>query len=341
MGMVIRTPGAYTTVQDEGRFGYEQYGVSPAGPMDKRAFHIANILVGNELGEAQLEMTIMGPEINFTSSAVVALTGSDMKPMLNGHQVSMYRALSVKEGDVLKLQVANNGCRTYLSVAGGLEIPEMMGSRSTLVKNNIGGYQGRPLKAGDLIEFRKIIAAIDNQAARFLPPECKLDKYSRVRVILGPQNDCFTEKGIKDFLGGVYKVSGEFDRMGYRLQGAKLQHVTDGNIISDGVVMGSIQVPSAGQPIVMMADCQSIGGYTKIATVINVDLPLIGQCRAGHEIQFVTVNIEEAQQLYMDYYKELDHLKRRLEIPVTYSQTRHFQINVQGVSFQVKVEEHE
>ncbi|MEY8351982.1 biotin-dependent carboxyltransferase family protein [Lachnospiraceae bacterium 54-53] len=339
MGMVIMNPGIYTTVQDEGRFGYEQFGVSPAGPMDKRAFHLANLLVGNEISEAELEMTFSGPAIRFTGPAVIALTGADMQPLLNGVPICTYRAVPVRRGDVLLLQHAARGCRSYLAVAGGMEISVIMGSRSTLVKNRIGGLEGRPLKRGDVIEFRAETDRFDNSAARLLPVEGKSEGCCQVRVIPGPQEDRFTEDGIKNFYGSIYKVTGDSDRMGYRLEGPPPGHITDGNIISDGIVMGSIQVTTAGQPIVMMADSQSIGGYTKIASVISVDLPLIGQCRAGDELRFIPVEIEEAHRLYRDYCLELKKLESVFSAPVQYQAPEYFQVKVKDREFAVKVEE--
>lgn len=339
MGMVIENPGIYTTVQDEGRFGYEQFGVSPAGPMDRRAFHLANLLVGNELKEAELEMTFSGLTARFTGPAVIALTGADMHPLLNGIPICMYRAVPVRTGDVLLLQQADCGCRTYLAAAGDMEIPVVMGSRSTLVKNRIGGLEGRPLKRGDTIELRSNIEALDNSAARWMPVERKTKGCCEVRVIRGPQEDEFTGNGINDFYQSIYKVTGDSDRMGYRLEGPPPGHVTDGNIISDGIVMGSIQVTTSGQPIVMMADSQSIGGYTKIATVISVDLPLIGQCRAGDELRFVPIEIEEAHRLYKEYCRELKKLESRFSTPVQYHAPKYFRVTVKDTDFVVKVEE--
>ena len=207
MGMVIVNPGIYTTVQDEGRFGYEQFGVSPAGPMDRRSFHIANLLVGNDIGEAELEMTIIGTEIRFTGPAVIALTGADMSPLLNEAPVCMYRAFPVGAGDVLRMQSVSGGCRTYLAAAGGLDIPVVMGSRSTLVKNGIGGYQGRPLKKGDAIGLRQNMSTIENLPARWMLAEHSEPGCRQIRVIAGPQDDCFTGKGLEDFFHGTYKVT--------------------------------------------------------------------------------------------------------------------------------------
>lgn len=184
------------------------------------------------------------------------------------------------------------------------------------------------------------MSTIENLPARWMLAEHSEPGCRQIRVIAGPQDDCFTGKGLEDFFHGTYKVTGDSDRMGYRLTGPCPEHVADGNIISDGIVMGAIQVPTSGQPIVMMADCQSIGGYTKIATVITADLPAIGQCKAGDEIRFIPVDIMQAQQAYADYYREMEMLKAKFETPVAYRPPRLFQVKVGGTSFQVKVEEH-
>ena len=181
---------------------------------------------------------------------------------------------------------------------------------------------------------------IENLPARWILAEHSKPGCRQIRVVAGPQDDCFTGKGLEDFFHGTYKVAGDSDRMGYRLNGPCPEHAADGNIISDGIVMGSIQVPTSGQPIVMMADCQSIGGYTKIATVITADLPVIGQCKAGDEIRFIPVDITQAQQAYADYYWEMEKLRAKLKAPAAYRPPRLFQIKVGGTSFQVKVEEH-
>lgn len=341
MGMRIENGGILTTVQDGGRFGYEQFGVSPSGPMDMRAMNTANILVGNHMNESCLEMTIMGPQIRFTGNAVIALTGADMKPAINGRTVSMYRAVAVQSGDVLKLGTAQSGCRAYLAAAGGLDIPELMGSKCTMVGNGFGGYRGRKLQKDDEIGFVKNVSVLPNMQARWALPDRYQAGEHVLRVIMGPQDDMFTEKGINSFLGGAYKVGQEFDRMGYRLEGPVIEHKEDGNIISDGVVTGSVQVPTAGRPIVMLAEHQTIGGYTKMATVITVDLPVIGQCRAGDAIRFRAVTVDEAQKLYEAYYQEMEALQKRMETPSAYLPPRNFTVTIGEKVYQVQVEERE
>lgn len=341
MGMIFENGGILTTIQDGGRFGYEKFGVSPSGPMDLRSMHIANILVGNELEEACLEMTIMGPWIRFDSDGVIAITGADMQPMLDGKPISMYRAIAVKKNQVLKFGMVTGGCRTYLAVAGGMDIPKLMGSKCTMVLHKFGGYEGRKLQKDDKIAFCKNIAVLPNMQARWIMPERFTKGEHVLRVIMGPQDHMFTEKGIACFLNEVYKVGQEFDRMGYRLEGAVIEHKEDGNIISDGIVTGSIQVPTAGLPIVMLSEHQTVGGYTKIATVISVDLAVIGQCKAGDAVRFQAVTVEEAQKLYDEYYDEMEELQRKMETPVNYLPPRNFTVTIGDKVYQLQVEERE
>lgn len=341
MGMIIENGGILTTVQDGGRFGYEQFGVSPSGPMDLRSMHIANILVGNELQEACLEMTIMGPWIRFDSNGVIAITGADMQPTLDGKPVSMYRAIAVKKNQLLKFGMSNRGCRSYLAIAGGMDIPVLMGSKCTMVLHKFGGFEGRKLQKDDKITFCKNISTLPNMQARWILPEKFAEGEHVLRVIMGPQDEMFTEKGIHTFLGEVYKVGQEFDRMGYRLEGPVIEHREDGNIISDGIVTGSVQVPTAGLPIVMLSEHQTVGGYTKIATVITIDLPIIGQCKAGDVIRFQAVTVEEAQALYDAYYAELGEIQRKMETPVNYLPPRNFTVTIGESVFELQVEERE
>ena len=335
MGFVVESGGVLTTVQDGGRFGYEQYGLSTSGPMDRRAFQIANILVGNDRNEAALEITLLGPTLRFTGPAVIAVTGADLSFQVNGQRAETYRALAVQAGDRVSFGAQVSGCRAYLAFAGGLDIPEILGSRSTLPRFKIGGYQGRRLEKGDEVALRAAVSTLPNLSRRRLEAVKFGDGPRRVRVIMGPQDDRFTEKGIGDFLGGVYTVGKDFDRMGYRLEGPAVEHKEDGNIISDGIAIGSIQVPSDGCPIIMMADHQTVGGYTKIATVITVDLPLIGQSKAGDQFCFEQVSIDEAQRLYANWCAERRALQERMERP----EPRMYRVQVEGMTFHIQLEE--
>ncbi len=307
--MAIRVihPGALTTVQDLGRFGYQAFGMPCSGVMDPQAYRAANYLVGNESGEAVLECTLFGGIYQFEEDAVCALTGADMLPTLDGTAVPMYRPFPVSRGQTLMLGTAVSGCRTTLAVAGGIDVPVVMGSRSTNLKCALGGYSGRALQAGDVLPTgaskvfcKNISAAPDSSVAAIAcsgsgnltdvsDRTVEAPEYSEdlnIRVILGPQDDYFTEKGLDTFFSGIYTVSQESDRMGCRLSGPAIESKNGTDIISDAIVFGSIQVTPAGLPIILLADRQTTGGYAKIATVCSDDLPKLAQARPGYRIHF-------------------------------------------------------
>ncbi len=307
MGIMILNGGAMTTIQDAGRRGYQRYGLGASGAVDVHAYVYANILVGNTHNEAVIEATILGPTMEFTSNSVIAITGGDLSPTLNRKPCPMYRAVEVSKGDILAFGAPKSGCRAYISFAGGLAITPVMGSRSTYIKANLGGYEGRKLERGDEIAFRKPYSRPENLKWRVMPGDVFPGDYT-VRVLMGPQEDRFTKEGIETFLNATYTVSNDFDRMGYRLTGPKIQHVTDGNIITDGIAFGAIQVPDGGEPIIMLSDRQTTGGYVKIASVINVDMPMIAQCKAGDTIRFVKTDIDTAQDKFIaqkEKYRQL------------------------------------
>lgn len=313
MGILIQEPGLFTTVQDEGRYGYQQFGVTPSGPMDARSFHIANLLVGNNLGEGALEMTFQGPTMKFEEANVVAVTGADMKPTLNGKPVPMYEAFAVEKDDVLKFQFAMNGSRGYVAFAGGLDIPLLMESKSTLASKGLGGVDGRKLQKEDHIGFTAPKKELPHMESRKVTKPEFPNKEVVLRVIRGPQDDCFSEEEIRRFFWYGFKVTNEFDRMGCRLERSEpVKHLQDGNIISDGIACGSIQVPTNGQPIIMLADRQTVGGYTKIGTVISVDLSKLAQAKPGMDVRFVEVSLELAQDLYIRELEEMEQADKLL-----------------------------
>lgn len=309
----VMFPGLLTTIQDAGRFGYQQVGVCVTGVMDPYAHKVANILVGNpDKEEAVLEMTFMGPVLAFSDDALIAITGANLSPTLDGEPVSNWETIHVKAGSILRFGQIRSGARAYLAIAGGFDIPVVMGSKSTYTKAQIGGYQGRKLAPGDEIPY----SSPKNSCPLYaLPPEC-IPAYVQnnvLRVVLGPQEDYFTPEGIATFLNSDYTVSAEFDRMGYRLEGETIQHNDKGSdIISDGMVMGAIQVPGSGKPIILMADRQTAGGYTKIATVISADLPTVGQSKAGDSFRFEQVSIEQAQHIYVETERKLEAIEASL-----------------------------
>lgn len=312
MGIKFVNGGFLTTVQDMGRNGCSETGMTVAGVMDTRATALANILVGNEENEAVLEITMMGPTVEFTQDNIIAVTGGDLGAKLDGKPFPRYEAVHVKAGQTLSFMGMFGGSRAYVAFAGGLDIPLVMGSRSTNLKSQIGGYQGRKLGAGDEIGFRDPKTWLPNMKKRRLtPPDLSAKEYT-LRVTLGPQDDCFTEKGIETFLGTPYTVSNEYDRMGCRMQGETIEHKGAADIISDGIAFGSVQVPAHGNPIVMMADHQTTGGYTKIGTVISADLPILAQCMPGYKIHFATITVEEAQDIYCKEKAERQALSESL-----------------------------
>ena len=341
MSMIIEDGGILTSVQDGGRFGFEQFGVSPSGPMDFKSMHIANILVDNDLGESCLEITFMGPRIRFSSPAVLAVAGADCSPALNGMPVPMCQAFAVKNGDVLKLGMIKNACRSYLAVADGIKVPVLMNSKCTMLNQKFGGHEGRRLQKNDVLELEKSIATLPNMQLRKASQPPFPNGEHVLRVIMGPQDDMFTDEGLHSFLNGVYTVGQEFNRQGYRLSGPKITHKKDGNIISDGIATGSVQVPTAGQPIVMLSERQTVGRYTKIATVITVDLPVIGQCKTGDKLRFRAVSIDEAQDLYIAHYREMDALRRSVNGTIRYKPAINLAVTVAGETYNVQVEERE
>ena len=304
MKIKIISPGPLTTIQDAGRFGLMESGFSPSGAMDSRSLRIANILVGNEQGDAALEMTMIGGKYEFDCPCVIALTGADMAPMIGDDEVPMYKAIQMKKGDVLSLSAARDGMRTYLSVAGGFDLPPVMGSLSTNLKIKAGGFEGRKLANGDEIPIR-MESNIDHVGRRSFKNEEKYPPRIKVRVVLGPQDDFFTEKGIETFLQSEYEVTDKSDRMGIRLDGEKIESKAGVDIKSDGIATGAVQIPASGTPIIMMADRQTTGGYAKIANVIVADIPKMAQARPGTKISFKAVSVEEATKLYKAYEKEL------------------------------------
>lgn len=309
----IIKPGLFTTIQDSGRIGFQRYGIPVAGAMDDFAFRIANILVGNDEHEAVLEATFMGPTIEIGFDGFIAITGANMSPKLNGNDILMWRSVEVHKGDRLTLSGASEGVRSYIAFGGGLAVPEIMKSKSTYVRGSLGGYKGRKLMEGD--EIPVDVSKSKTKTPRGISP-VYIPRYSKknvVRVVLGPQDDHFTTEAIDTFLNSEYKITAEADRMGYRLDGPKLTHAKGPDIISDGIVFGSIQIPGHGSPIVMMADRQTTGGYTKIATVIWTDLSILAQMGPGDTVRFQKVSVEESQDILAEYEKNISDIKNRVE----------------------------
>ncbi len=306
-------PGAFTTVQDLGRYGYQKYGVSISGAMDRFALRVANLLVGNDEGGAVVEATIIGPKLKALGKVRMAITGADLSPDIGGESLPMWRAFNVSEGSILSFGAPRSGCRAYLAVAGGIDVPIVMGSRSIHTRSNLGG-NGRTLAKGDLIKIKD--SGFRSQEPRvYQLIEGLVPLYGRewkVRVVMGPQNDYFTRRGIGTFLSGEYEITPQADRMGYRLKGPKIEHKTGADILTDATPPGSIQVPGDGMPIILLADGQTTGGYTKIATVISVDHDLLAQARPGDKVRFQRVTITQAHRLLEEMEEKIMEIRRML-----------------------------
>ncbi len=297
MGIRVLKPGMLTTVQDLGRTGYQSQGFSVAGVMDVRSFKIANLLVDNPENEPVLEFTLIGPTLEFTSDTIIAITGGDFNPTINGEPAPMYTAIYMHKGDILKFGSAVTGSRGYISFSSYLKVPTVMGSRCTNMKSSIGGFKGRKLQADDYIMFRIKRRYLPFFLSRTLKPDEMDQEQVTLRVVMGPQDHMFTKQGIQTFLNSAYTVTNEFDRMGCRLDGPFIASKSGSDIISDGICFGSVQVPSHGKPIILLADRQTTGGYAKIATVITADLPRAAQMRPGNTVRFMPVSVEQAQEI--------------------------------------------
>lgn len=315
MTPVIRTiqPGLFTTIQDEGRWGYQAYGMPVSGAMDRYAYRVANLLAGNGKTVAVLEMTVLGGTFEFSNECLVSVCGADMQPYLDGVRVPTWSSFHVTARSILSFDYAATGCRTYLAVHNGIAVQPVLGSRSTYTRSLVGGLDGRALKAGDILPIGKGFGYPAQAAAL---PEPFVPHYGReftLRVIMGPQDDLFTPNGIRTFLEEPFTVSNEADRMGYRLIGPKIEHAGSADILSDALPEGAVQVPAHGMPIVMMADRQTTGGYPKIATVIGPDLALLAQGRPGDTVRFRSCSDQEALTALRDEAMRYHQMQRLLE----------------------------
>lgn len=295
--LLVLAPGPYTTVQDKGRFGYQQIGVPSSGAIDQFAFRVANLLVGNPEESAVLEITVVGPQLAVLREVDLALTGAEMGFELNHDPIECWKTIRVKPGDVISIQQVKSGCRGYLAVSGGIDVPEVMGSRSTYVGGKLGGYKGRTLIKGDIIQ--SVDGSLLNKP-RYLP-ESWIPRYSEevlLNAIPGPQDDFFDE-GMETFFQSEFSVTVKADRMGYRLQGPSIQLKEEmpKSIISEPTMPGGVQIPADRQPIILLAE-QTVGGYAKIATVISPDLSRVAQAIPGNTVRFEQVSLESAHRLY-------------------------------------------
>ncbi|WP_238941821.1 biotin-dependent carboxyltransferase family protein [Bacillus sp. REN10] len=321
--MLITRPGFFTTVQDRGRTGSRQYGVVVSGAMDDLSLRLGNWLVGNECGAGALEMTMTGASVQFDDPVFVAFTGAEATIECQGKPVPMWRPVYIPAGNEVHVKRFIEGSRVYLSIAGGIDVTKVLGSRSTYARGQFGGFEGRALKKGDSLPIglpnetvQAVLQTIPTACARVLATNWGISssvyqclKNTHFRCIEGSEYACFTAASQQDFWRTPYKMMPESDRMGFRFEGARLDMSQSKEMISEAVAIGTVQVPSSGQPIILMADRQTTGGYPKIANVTTVDISSLAQKTPGAEVYFEHVTLEEAQQLYVQRERELQMIR--------------------------------
>lgn len=320
--MRVRQSGLLTTVQDLGRPGYQQYGVVVGGALDGFAARAANLCVGNEENAALLEMAQTGPDLVFDRDVLVAWGGADFVARVNAEPLPRERAVRIAAGETVSFGLARGGLRAWLAIAGGIDVPLVMGSRSTYRRAGIGGHQGRVLAAGDVLKLsapapwaRQQLAAL--QAARkratawTVRPDVmgKPAQPGKVRVLRGPECDWFTKEARHAFFSTEWRATKDADRMGVRLEGPELTLAKPQEMISSSVNAGIVQVPPAGQPIVLLPSRQSIGGYPRLAAVVTADLGRIAQLRPGDTVRFVETTLATAHDIYLARERDLRRVR--------------------------------
>lgn len=305
MSITVIKPGLLSSFQDLGRFGHQHLGVPVGGAMDSRAHRLANLLAGNAEDEATLEVTLTGPVLHFDSPGCIAISGAQLSPTLNKTPIPNNRPIIVRAGDVLAFGPRVSGMRAYIAWNGGIELPTVLGSRSTYLRGGFGGFQGRALKPGDVLHLRRPpdssrLDELEQELWKikvYLPAILGLVPRAAIRVIRGAHTSMFTDTSIADFFSSDYRINSQSERMGYRLEGARLSLNSTTQLLSEATSFGSIQVPQDGNPIILMADRQTTGGYAKIAHTATVDLPVIAQSMPGETLRFTEVTLVQAQQL--------------------------------------------
>jgi antagonist of KipI len=324
----IITGGLQTTVQDLGRIGRQRTGIPVCGAMDRFAHRVANMLVGNDDSAATLEASLLGPAIAFDEPAVIAIAGGDLSASLNGNEVAPWHALAVPRGATLRFGQARVGCRAYIALSGGIDLPAVFGSRSTYLRAQFGGVEGRSLRSGDIINpgtpspvaerIASLLRASGTTAiGRWTVATSARPAYNDdpiVRVIPGQHHELLDDASRERFLSSTFTVSSNSDRMGYRLGGVPLSLTEPMELLSEGVAFGTIQLPPGGEPIVLMADHQTTGGYPRIGEVASVDLPLIAQLKPGDRLRFRLVSVEKAQQAYLAQERDLAMARAAIEL---------------------------
>ena len=333
----VLKPGPFTTVQDCGRKGYMAWGVPESGAADGFSLRAANLLAGNPETSAALEITLGGFRAEFISAAVIALYGGLCPAELDGIPLRAGEALRAEAGAILDVGTIARGTRVYLAARGGIDVPKVLGSRATYLKASLGGYKGRALKSGDELmcglseESIPLLRAKDGTGAPSL--DRLEDGTCLLRVIQGTMPERFEEGGLQRLTDGEYAVSPECDRMGIRLSGPAIHHTRGADILSGGIEPGAVQVPGSGYPIILMADRQTTGGYTKICSVISADRPKLGQLRPSDRVRFNVVDVVKAHEEHL----QMERMLKAMCISAL--PARKFSLRIGGEDFAVEVEE--
>jgi antagonist of KipI len=307
----ILTPGILTTVQDRGRPGFQSLGIAESGAMDTFSFVAANRLAGNPDNSACLEITLAGPKIRFLGPTWGSLTGAHLSAHLNQYPLNPGRTFKAETGDLLSFGPRVYGMRAYLAVAGGFDVPVVLGSRSTYVYAGFGGHEGRPLRKGDILS--SFILENDNEPTfAELPAEFQIEKCDSfpIHVIVGPHEDRFTQECLQTFFDSRYVVMSDSNRMGYRLKGPQITHRDTPIVVSEATPLGAVQVPGQGTPVILLRERGTTGGYTKIACVIRKDLDILGQILPGKGIFFHPVDLSAAHRLDRERWEALESWRK-------------------------------
>jgi len=320
MTATVQRAGFLSSVQDLGRTGFRQFGVSTSGTLDPFALRVANLLVGNDEAAAGLEITLGGLQLRFEDERTVAWCGGEFDVQIGSRALPAGHVAELQRGDELKFGRATTGCRCWVAISGGIDVPVILGSRSTDLRANFGGFEGRALRDGDRLslgEFRRSQSAATEGVSSWTAPHdwaSPASRYPSLRFIPGVDWDRFNTSTLQRFTSQAFAVSPDSDRMGVRLDGPELKRDGETDLISEAVAPGTIQVPPSGKPILLLGDCQTIGGYPKIAHVITVDLAMAAQLRAGDGVRFLEVSLQDAYRLLLERERDLDRFRIGLSL---------------------------
>ena len=316
----VQRAGFLTSVQDLGRTGFRQFGVSTSGALDSFALRVANLLVGNDEGATGLEITLGGLQLRFEDERIVAWCGGEFDVQIGSRALPAGHVAHLQKGDELKFGRAQIGCRCWLAISGGIDVPVILGSRSTDLRANFGGIEGRKLRDGDQLslgEFRRSETAATGGISSWTAPHdwaSPANRHPNLRFVRGVDWSRFDDVTIQRFTTQEFSISPDSDRMGVRLDGPDLKREDETDLISEAVAPGTIQVPPSGKSILLLGDCQTIGGYPKIAHVITVDLGIAAQLRAGDGVRFLEVSLQDAHRLLMERERDLDRFRIGLSL---------------------------